>query len=249
MNASLAEPGPSDSPLNCVSLTDFDFLNLNCQFYHKREEIPVCCFSPITVSFRFHYNNLGFDLKHFLNGFFVFCESPPSAARADRLGVGESRGFPRGPTSPCRLHPWWINLACAGGCRERRLPVSQNWGEPICHPIKGHYRGVLKFSSMGEREGTRAMCLNRNQVQARTDVYSHIPNPLFCRKKKLPAKETQAHTEPFCLKCNSKPQVVHPDFKPFLNLGESKGHRMVWIGQDLKNHLIPPPCHEQSHLH
>lgn len=152
MNASLAEPGPSDSPLNCVSLTDFDFLNLNCQFYHKREEIPVCCFSPITVSFRFHYNNLGFDLKHFLNGFFVFCESPPSAARADSLGVGGSRGFPRGPTSPCRLHPWWINLACAGGCRERRLPVSQNWGEPICHPIKGHYRGVLKFSSMGGRE-------------------------------------------------------------------------------------------------
>ena len=25
-------------------------------------------------------------------------------------------------------------------------------------------------------------------------------------------------------------------------------HRMVWVGKDLKDHLVPPPCHGQGHL-
>ena len=25
-------------------------------------------------------------------------------------------------------------------------------------------------------------------------------------------------------------------------------HRMVWLGKDLKDHLVPTPCHEQGHL-
>ena len=28
----------------------------------------------------------------------------------------------------------------------------------------------------------------------------------------------------------------------------SQNHRMVWVGRDLKDHLIPAPCHEQGHL-
>jgi len=25
-------------------------------------------------------------------------------------------------------------------------------------------------------------------------------------------------------------------------------HRMVWVGRDLKDHLVPSPCHGQGHL-
>lgn len=149
LNDSLAGPGLSDSPLNCVSLTDFDFLNLYCQFYHKREEIPVCYFSPIMVSFRFHYNNLGFDLRHFLNGFFVFFESPQSAVRAEsELRVWGSRGFPGGPTSLMDKPGLGRGMETEEAARvSLKIVVA-----PFVIPIKGHYRGLLKFSSMRGRE-------------------------------------------------------------------------------------------------
>jgi len=28
----------------------------------------------------------------------------------------------------------------------------------------------------------------------------------------------------------------------------SSNHRMVWVGSDLKDHLVQPPCLEQGHL-
>jgi len=31
-------------------------------------------------------------------------------------------------------------------------------------------------------------------------------------------------------------------------MAESQNHRMVWVGMDLKDHLVPSPCHEQGHL-
>jgi len=29
---------------------------------------------------------------------------------------------------------------------------------------------------------------------------------------------------------------------------ESQNHSMVWVGRDLTDHPVPPPCHEQGHL-
>lgn len=35
---------------------------------------------------------------------------------------------------------------------------------------------------------------------------------------------------------------------PMLEITESSDRRLGWVGRDLKNHLVPPPCHGQGHL-
>lgn len=209
--AFLAEPGHSDSLLNCVSLTDFDFFNLNCQFYHRREEIFVCYFSYSMVSFRFHYNNSGFDLWYFLNEFFVFCENPQRTVRADELRVWGSRGSPRGTCIPLHVTSSMDRRGlCSGMHGEEVARASpwqpQNWGDPICHPhlanTKGHSRGLLKFSSMRKQEGNRSNmsqeksspatsnppAMQHRSIQARTNVHSYISNPPADRKPNLQKK-------------------------------------------------------------
>lgn len=154
------------------------------------------------VSFRFHYNNSGFDLWYFLNDFFVFCENPQRMVRADELGVWGSRGSPRGTCIP--LH--FMSSMDRHGMSMVRPCQTQNWGDPICQlhlaNAKGDPRGLFKFSSMRKQGGNQRNmsqekpnpaignppAVQHRSIPAKTNVHSHIPKSPAARKLNLRKK-------------------------------------------------------------
>lgn len=53
------------------------------------------------------------------------------------------------------------------------------------------------------------------------------------------SKNAEVHTEPWCAQTGLISSVPH---------ALSWNHGRVWAGMDLKEHLIPSPCHGQEHL-